>query len=331
MSYIVEYYKGNEKEWDDFILNKSINGTFLQTRNFINYHKEGKFKDCSLCIRKGTELVACILACEIIDEGKKTFFAHKGTTFGGITLLDRVYNASNVNDIFDDIYAFLKQEGFEKIYIKMVPNIYCKKDIDLLDYFFYNKKYKCYCELNYYLNLDEYTEDIPARFSSSKRRDYKYSLNNNLSFKELETKEDISLFYDVLLSTLNKLGLNPVHSLDDLYDIYFNRQNNNTKFYGVFLENQMIAGSMDFIFDNRIFHTQYLCSKEEYLKLFPMDFLITNLINEAKKMNMEKFTFGICTEDQGRYLNLGLSRFKEGFGTHYIVNKSYELEVSDGE
>ncbi len=28
------------KNWDYFVENKSINGTFLQTRNFLNYHEE---------------------------------------------------------------------------------------------------------------------------------------------------------------------------------------------------------------------------------------------------------------------------------------------------
>ena len=58
--------------------------------------------------------------------------------------------------------------------------------------------------------------------------------------------------------------------------------------------------------------------------MFPMDFLIYNLIDTAVKKDMEIFTFGICTEDQGRYLNLGLSRFKEGFGTKFCINRSYE-------
>ena len=57
MALNIEYYQGNEAEWDDFVCDKSMNGTFLQTRKFINYHVEGKFKDCSICIRKGNELV----------------------------------------------------------------------------------------------------------------------------------------------------------------------------------------------------------------------------------------------------------------------------------
>lgn len=41
-------------------------------------------------------------------------------------------------------------------------------------------------------------------------------------------------------------------------------------------------------------------------------------------MNMKKFTLGICTENQGRKLNMGLARFKEGFGATYALNKSFE-------
>lgn len=69
-SITVEYYQGNEEEWDRFVLQESINGLFLETRKFINYHPKGKFKDCSICIRKGNQLVGVILACEINDPEK---------------------------------------------------------------------------------------------------------------------------------------------------------------------------------------------------------------------------------------------------------------------
>lgn len=329
MALTVMYYDSSmEEKWDDFVLNKSMNGTFLQTRKFINYHPDGRFTDRSLVVLKGTELMATILACEIIDEGKRTFFAHKGTTFGGITLCDKVYSASAVNELMEQVHAFLRDEGFEKIYLKMVPEIYRKEDTSLLDYFLYKNGYTCYNELNYYMSLSRYAEDVIAQFSSSKRRDYRYSLKNDLQFRALHTREEISAFYEVLKLNLAKLGLSAVHSLEDLYDLKFNRFDDMIQFYGVYLEDKMIAGSMIFVFDGRIFHTQYLSSDEQYLKMFPMDFLIGNLIQTAVDQNMERFSFGICTEDQGRYLNLGLSRFKEGFGTEFCINRSYELELA---
>ncbi len=324
MAFSAGYYTGNEAEWDKFMLQDSMNGTFLQTRRFIDYHKEGRFADRSVCIRKGNELAAAILGCEINDNGKKVFFAHKGTTFGGITISPKAYSASAADEIMRCFEEFLIAEGFDSVYLKMVPTVYQRKNTDLLDYFLYKNGYFCFNELNYYIDLNGRRDDVTAGFSSSKRRDYRYSLKNGLVFKKLETREEIAAYYEVLLKNLNKLGLKAVHSLDELFDIKFARFDERVEFYGVYLDDKIIAGSMIFIFDDDIFHTQYLSSDEEYLKMFPMDYLIANLIQTAANRNMRLFTFGICTEDQGRYLNLGLSRFKEGFGTEFCVNRSYE-------
>lgn len=313
-----------EKEWDNFVENRSLNGTFLQTRKFINYHPEGRFRDCSVCVRKGSELVAVMLACEIENDGKRIFFGHKGSTFGGITVAKNIYTASLISELVEGLLKFLSENRFEKIYLKMVSSIYQKENTELLDYFLYKNGFKCYDELNYYMVMERYREDVTAPFTSSKRRDYRYSLKNGLFFRKLDTKEEIAAYYQVLLMNLKKLELPVVHSLDDLFDLKFNRFDERIEFYGVFTDDELIAGSMLFYFGDDIVHTQYLSSNENYLKLFPMDFLICNLIRTAVEKNMRIFTFGICTEDQGRYLNLGLSRFKEGFGTEFCINRSYE-------
>lgn len=325
------YDEENNEEWDKFILNKSMNGLFLQTRKFINYHEQGKFKDCSVCIRNGNELVAVILACEILVDGEKCFFAHKGTTFGGISISKNIYTASAINELVSGLILFLEKSGFEKIYLKMVPDLYQKNNTNLLDYFLYKYNFNSYNELNYFIDLKNLKtpEDILSNFTSSKRRDYRYSLKNNLRFAKLETKEEIASYYEILLLNLKKLNLKPVHSLEDLLDLKFNRFNQEIEFYGVFLEDKMIAGTMLFYFNDNIIHTQYLSSNEEYLNYFPMDFLIYNLLKVSVEKNKEIFSFGICTEDQGRYLNLGLSRFKEGFGTQFCINRSFELEINE--
>lgn len=330
MELTVKFFeKDQEEKWDKFVFNESLNGTFLQTRKFLNYHPDGKFEDCSLCVYKGEELVAVLPACEIDDEGKKTFFGHKGSTFGGICISPKIYNATAVSDLMDTLLGEIESLGFEKIYLKMVPAIYQHGNCELLDYYLVKNGFNCYNELNYYMNLDRYRENVVSQFSSSKRRDYKYSLKSGFSFKKLENKREILEFYNVLRLNLKKLNLQAVHSLDDLYDLKFNKFGDEIEFYGVYYRDVLVAGSMVFIFANRVFHTQYLSSNEEYLKLFPMDFLITNLIQTAVEKNMEKFSFGICTENQGSYLNLGLSRFKEGFGAEYCINRSYEKALGE--
>lgn len=325
MSLRIEKYSDEfEKAWDTLVLRDSINGTFLQSRNFINYHTPGKFKDCSLCVFKGNDLVGAILACEVEDEGNRTFFSHKGTSYGGIIVSKKIYQTSAIAELMELFEEYLKNEGFEKVYLKMTPSIYQKQNADALDYFLYKSGYKNYNELNFYMQVAKYKEDVISVFSSSKRRDYRYSLKNNLEFKELFEKQQIAEYYEILLKNLKKLGAPVVHSLDDLLDLKTNRIYDFMRFYGVYFEGKMIAGSVVFIINDDIFHTQYLSSDEEYLKIFPMDFLITNLIQTAVNEKKRLFSFGICTEDQGRYLNLGLSRFKEGFGTEYALNISYE-------
>ncbi len=325
MAYTVSFYTpAEEAQWDRFVLQESMNGTFLQTRKFINYHPQDRFQDCSLCVRKGNALVAVLLACQQEIDGQKTFFGHRGTTFGGICIARTAYTASSVSEIMELVEAFLQENGFRKIYLKMVSPVYQRQNTDMLDYFLYKNGFTCYNELNYYLRLEKYRQELTVPFTTSKRRDYRYSLKSGFVFKKLETREDIAAYYQVLLMNLEKLGLHAVHSLEDLYDLKFNRFPEEIEFYGVYLEEKMVAGSMLFYFGGGVVHTQYLSSDEQYLKLFPMDFLIANLIQTAVDKGMDIFTFGICTEDQGRYLNLGLSRFKEGFGTEFCINRSYE-------
>ena len=52
--------------------------------------------------------------------------------------------------------AFLKTEGFRRIYLRMVPLIYQREPTELLDYYLYKNEYTCYSELNYYLPLARY-------------------------------------------------------------------------------------------------------------------------------------------------------------------------------
>ena len=85
---IVKYESTYEDIWDSFITEKSCNGTFLQSRRFLNYHPEGRFADTSyLVFNDKQHLVAVCPACEIIEDGKKIFYSHSGSTYGGIVFI----------------------------------------------------------------------------------------------------------------------------------------------------------------------------------------------------------------------------------------------------
>ena len=91
-----KYEDSLEEQWDKFITEKSINGTFLQSRRFFNYHPAGRFKDVSLVVyNEKNNIAALIPACELEQDGKKVFFSHKGTTFGGIIIDKKHHNAKH--------------------------------------------------------------------------------------------------------------------------------------------------------------------------------------------------------------------------------------------
>ena len=70
----IEKYRAEyEKQWDQFIQEKSVNGTFLQERRFLNYHREGRFKDCSILFFDKTNLIAVCRRVKCCRMGRKRF------------------------------------------------------------------------------------------------------------------------------------------------------------------------------------------------------------------------------------------------------------------
>ena len=69
-----KYEDSLEEQWDKFITEKSIHGTFLQSRRFFNYHPAGRFKDVSLVVyNEKNNIAALIPACELEQDGKRYF------------------------------------------------------------------------------------------------------------------------------------------------------------------------------------------------------------------------------------------------------------------
>ena len=97
----------------------------------------------------------------------------------------------------------------------------------------------------------------------------------------------------------------------------------NTDFYGVYLDKELIAGGMVFKFDDHVFHTQYLAVKQNKTNIFANEFLYKSLIEEARAEGFEYLSFGTSTFESGRILNRPLAQYKEGFGTNEYVNRTY--------
>ena len=320
---IKEYDSSLKDKWDEFVLSLSINGTFLQTKNFLDYHN-GRFDDCSLLIYKGSNtIVAVVPACTLYDEGRRVFSSHCGSTFGGIVIAEEFYDIEHVEAMIDTLEKYLYDNGYNEVVLKCTSDIFSRRNTNLLYYFLFQKGYTPYDELSCYVDFKNYNEDIISNFSAGRRRGYKHSLRNDLRFAQLSEDSEVEKFYDVLCGNLQKFNAEPVHSLAELLEFKNERLADIVRFYGVFNGEDIVAGSMVFLFGNAVFHTQYLAADQECLQLYPMNFLDANLIETAYKSGFKFCSFGTSTREHGKVLNKKLAEFKEGFGTEFGVNKTY--------
>lgn len=321
---IVRYQDSFEKAWDRFIDKDSINGTMIQTRRFLNYHQEGRFEDHSLLVMKGSNIAAVIPGNCIIEEEKKIFYSHQGSTFGGIIVGKQYKKISDLEMIIDLFEQYLIEQSFDEIILKQASELYSNDELEMLYYMLFTRDYRSMLEVGYYLDLkDVIPDEIEKTFSASRRRDYRYSLKNGLSFNELKSESEIKEYYQILLNNMTKFDTKPVHTCEELLDLYNNRIPGEMRFFGVFEQEEMIAGGMLFDFHKKVFHTQYLATKQEKLQLYPNEFLYHSLISQAITDKYPYISFGTSTLEHGKVLNKSLAQFKEGFGTKQFVNYTF--------
>ena len=150
-------------------------------------------------------------------------------------------------------------------------------------------------------------------------------MSANLIFEFINDETEIYKFYEILIENLKKHGTYPVHSFDELMELYKNKIPENIEFCVIKNDgNDCLAGAMLFKFNKaNVIHTQYLAQDFKYNNVRPMTFLYYCIINHYKNLDFKYLTWGISTEDKGKVLNKGLIKYKESFNSYYSLNRSY--------
>ena len=320
---IKPYETKHEYEWDEFVLEKSVNGTFLQTRNFLNYHPQGRFKDASLMVYEKNRLIAVIPACKCIENEQTIFFSHKGSTFGGLVIKRDYYCAEKLIEIVQkfDEYVGLR---YQKSVLKITADLFAVEKSDLLQYVLTYCGYENYGELSTYIDLMDMPENIQEVFSKNKLRNIAKCEEHPLLFRELINNEEIDEFYKLLTVNLEKYDVKPIHTVEELKNFRDERLPKNVKFYGVYENRSLVAGLMLFIFRKvNVIHTQYLAADGSLTDYSPSTYLYYKMIEQAKSDGYTYLSWGISTEEMGKVLNFGLIRNKESYGSKHKVNRTF--------
>ena len=320
------YTDSENKDWDRFVMEKSVNGVFLQTRKFLSYHPAERFQDCSVIVREKGKIIAVCPACYETDGVEKNVISHKGSTYGGLIVAPEVCRTNKIMQIIDSMEVFFRNQNIKKIVYKLTPDIISDRPSDLLNFCLRHAGYQERQELNFYIDFRNYEEDVFKNFNQCRKRNVHSCMKLGMYGTQISEDADIKEFYLLLCESLNKYKVTPVHSFTELLRLrdMFERE---IRFIGVYLDDKMAAGTMLFYFEQtKCLHTQYLAADPSMEKLSPMSFLYYYVIQYAKKKDCQYLSWGIATDHEGN-LNMGLIQAKEAVGSRQTINRVFEKEI----
>ena len=189
---ILPYSPDLDKRLDHFVECESVNGTFLQTRRFLNYHPADRFTDASFALEKSGTIVAYFPGVA----KEQTFVSHAGTTFGGPIIAKSFYSGSRLLEIMKEADQYLA-ERFKNIRFKITPAIFAEESPDLLEYTLEHMGYTRHTELSSYSALLKDADPL-ENCDKECRRIFKKSEIADIRFGNVEKAEDFETFYRFL-------------------------------------------------------------------------------------------------------------------------------------
>lgn len=327
------YTPADEAEWDRFVMHESGNGTFLQTRNFLNYHPAGRFTDASLMVyNEHGGLGAVVPAALRLDGATRIFRSHPGSTFGGPVLRSTYNSAAKSIGILQAVEDYIATR-YDAADFRPTPDLFNGVENVALQYAFTYLGYTQQTELSTWVPVAGRTpETLLASFRQNKKQDVKKALKQDLTFRKLETRAEIDAFHALLRQNLQKFGVEPVHTADELWEFKTSRLPDIAGFYGVFADEQMVASGMTFYFAQaNVLHTQYLAADLSIRSYSPAAYLYYRMLCLAAGMGCNALSWGISTEERGKVLNFGLVESKEGYASCHAVNLGFTKTFSKKE
>lgn len=299
---IKKYQDNDELIWDEFV-NKECFGTIYHTRKFINYHPKDRFEDHSILIYD-KEILICILPC--CKRGEK-YFSYTGATYGGPVFHYKYVSIKHMKIIIDKIFNYFNNQ----IEFRLANPIYFDESISKL-YYLLSTKLKMIPELSWYINTDtNFLNNIKNK--DNKRLIKKIISDSNIRCYCTKNENDYIEFHDILSINLNtNHTTSPTHTKNEFLLLKKNLDDKQLLFIVKNIENIILGGVYLIKATNQCWYIMYM-SKNILFKQpnVSIMYIILTIINEAKKENVKYIDYGICTENQGLYLNIGLAEYKE--------------------
>lgn len=309
---VKRYEEADKDMWNKFNA-ESKNSLFMFNRNFMDYHKD-RFLDHSLMFFNDKEELIAILP---LSEKENVLTSHGGLTYGGF-IVSTDMKQHTMNDCFDVLLEYARQNGFTEIFYKTIPHMFHAYPAEEDRYsLFINHAKLVRVEPSTVVCLEKnlkMPKGRKAQISRAKRE--------GVEVRELGSKVDFLNFIDLENQVLADYhGAKAVHTGEELA-LLKERFPNEIRLFGAVRDGELISGTIVFEYQD-VVHTQYMAANKLARQIGALDLAINTVI-EKYKGNKKLLDFGISTENGGYVLNEGLISQKEGFGGR---TNTYEMWV----
>lgn len=308
---IQKYTPVHQQAWDTFVATAK-NGIFMFQRGYMDYHSD-RFTDHSLMFYREGELVAVLPASIHGTELR----SHGGLTYGGM-ICSYAMKQHLMNECFEALMAYLKEQGVTEMLYKTIPHIYhkypCEEELYPL---WRNGAQLCRRDVSSTIDLT-----CPLKMPKGRKAQISRAKREGVVVAVEETFDEFIALENEVLAAYHQVQA--VHTGAELALLH-SRFPEHIKLFTARYEGVLIAGTILFVYDELV-HTQYMASSEVGREIGGLDLAVATAMEDYKSTH-KYFDFGISTDDVGKFFNIGLANQKEGFGGRTIVYDTYKLEI----
>jgi hypothetical protein len=221
--------------------------------------------------------------------------------------------------LFEELKGFLRRAGVSRLVYKAIPHIYhrvpAEEDLYALNRLgarLVRRDVSC-------------TIRMAERLPLAKGRKWTARKTQTAGLEVGESR-DFRAFMAVEEEHLRaKYGTRPTHTAAEL-EMLAGRFPENIRLFAARRAGELLAGVV--VYQScRVAHTQYIAATAEGFAAGATDAIFHYLFEEVYP-GIAYFDFGISTEDEGRYLNVGLIENKESYGARAVCHDFYELDTA---
>lgn len=321
---VLPYREDLKENWDHFIEQKAINGTFLHSRKFYDHNPLNASEDASLIFYKEDRIIAVFPAVLYLMNGCRILHSHLRATYGGIVLSKDV-NVEIAIQLIGIIISIAKDKNVKQIIVRNSFRIFHKNLCDETDFamWFHGFEIKSR-ELEISVPISGSLETIRSQYHNNTVRNVKKAMKS----VEVNISNDFTRFWDVLEKCLlERHSQKPVHNLQSIKKLRENVGDDKILLFAAYYQNKLIGGIVVFNFAELVLTSQYIASDNDFQHLNPVHALIDYIIEWGNKKGAKYLNLGMANEDGGKKINSGLFRFKESFGGRGVLRETMYLNL----